>query len=91
MLIFFFHLCFSSIDPASRDVVEDYTIDGPSKTADTGSEGLQQHNEVNSVQPDLSMEDSTAEKLNSTQTELGRIILLNLYEILLRVWDAIIQ
>lgn len=62
----------NELDPASRDVVEDYTIDGPSKTADTGSEGLQQHNEVNSVQPDLSMEDSTAEKLNSTQTEFDK-------------------
>lgn len=82
----FFSLCsfffiylnsyFSSTDKTSHDVVEDHEIDGPSKPAVTGPEGLQQHNEVNFVQPELNMEDTTAQKLNSTRTELGRIILL---------------
>lgn len=31
---------------------------------------------VDSVQPDLNMENSAAEKLNCTQSELGMIILL---------------
>lgn len=59
-------------DQTSRDVVEDHAIDGPSKTVDAGLEGVQQHNEVDYVQPDLNMENSTAENLNSTQTELDK-------------------
>lgn len=56
-------------------MVEDHSIDGPAKTADTGSQGPH-HNEVNSAQRDLNMEDSPAKKLNSTQTVLGKIFLL---------------
>lgn len=73
---FFLNSYFSSTDKTSHDVVEDHEIDGPSKPAVTGPEGLQQHNEVNFVQPELNMEDTTTQKLNSTRTELGRIILL---------------
>lgn len=56
-------------------MAEDHAIDGPAKTADSGPQGPH-HNAVNSVQHDLNMEDSPAKTLNSSQTVLGKIILL---------------